>query len=90
MEGPCASFDVIAQAVAGRMGAPVVDKTGFEGQWSFTVYYSPDDAGLQPPTNPNLPSFVTALEEQLGLRLESTRGRVEVLVVDSADRPTPD
>lgn len=90
MDVPCASFDVIAQAVAGQMGAPVVDKTGLEGKWSFTVYYSPVDVGLGPPTNPNLPSFVTALEEQLGLRLESTRGPVEVLLIESAERPTPD
>jgi uncharacterized protein (TIGR03435 family) len=38
----------------------------------------------------NLPSLVTALQEQLGVRLESTRGPVEVLVIDSVDRPTPD
>jgi uncharacterized protein (TIGR03435 family) len=38
----------------------------------------------------NGPSLVTALQEQLGLKLESTRGPVEILVIDSVDRPTPD
>jgi uncharacterized protein (TIGR03435 family) len=90
MEVPCASFDVIAQAVAGQMGVPVVDKTGLKGKWSLSVHYGPVAVGLGPPTNPNLPSFVTALEEQLGLRLESTRGPVEVFVIDSVERPTPD
>jgi uncharacterized protein (TIGR03435 family) len=89
MEIPCASFDVIAQALAGQMGAPVVDRTGLKGKWSLTVYYSPVAVGIGPTTNPNLPSFVTALEEQLGLRVESTRGPVEVLVIDSVERPTP-
>ena len=90
MEVPCATFDVIAQAVTSQMGAPVVDNTGLKGKWGLTVYYSPVTVGVGPPTNQNLPSFVTALEEQLGLRVESTRGPVEVLVIESVERPTPD
>jgi uncharacterized protein (TIGR03435 family) len=38
--------------------------------------------------DPNLPSFSTALEEQLGLKLRSTRGPVDVLVIDSVEHPT--
>jgi uncharacterized protein (TIGR03435 family) len=47
---------------------------------------SPDDL---PPVDPNGPSIFTALQEQLGLKLESTTGRVDVLVIDSVEDPTP-
>jgi len=41
-----------------------------------------------PPIDPNGPSLVTALQEQLGLKVESTKGPVEVLVIDSVQQPT--
>jgi uncharacterized protein (TIGR03435 family) len=46
--------------------------------------------GLRVNKDPNLPSFTTALPEQVGLKLESARGPVDVLVIDSAEQPTPD
>jgi len=48
------------------------------------------DVPQQPPTIPNGPSLFTALQEQLGPKLESTRGLVDVLVIDSVSHPTPD
>ena len=76
-----------------QLQATVVDKTGLKGQWRFNVYYGSELSipGIPPePPNPNLPSFAAALQEQLGLRLERTRGPVEVVMIDSVERPTPD
>ena len=74
----------------------VVDRTGLAGAFDFQVTFTPDPsqlppgAGPSPSVDPNAPSFFTALQEQLGLKLESTRGPVEVLVIDQLDRPTAD
>ena len=78
----------------------VVDKTGLTGRYSFNIEFTPDQMpppgatpppGVTlPPVNPDGPSIFTALQEQLGLKLESTRGPVETLVIDSIEQPTPD
>ena len=72
----------------------VVDKTGLTGAWNFELLYTPDrpvslnGAIVQP--NPDAPSLFTAVQEQLGLKLESSRGPVDVLVIDRVNRPTED
>jgi uncharacterized protein (TIGR03435 family) len=82
-----------------RLGRPVIDKTDLKGRYDFELIYTPDPgqkpAGQQPlpssappPPDPNGPSIFAALEEQLGLKLQSTRGPVRVLVVDHAEKPS--
>lgn len=70
----------------------VLDRTGLNGGFDFELHWTPD--GLRSPSTPlqanDAPSIFAALQEQLGLRLESQRGPVEFLVVDSIDQPTPD
>jgi uncharacterized protein (TIGR03435 family) len=72
----------------------IIDRTGLDGPYHVTLKFTPDNTppvgipGL-PPIDPNGPSVFTALQEQLGLKLEASKGMVEVLVVDSAARPTP-
>jgi uncharacterized protein (TIGR03435 family) len=85
-----------AMGPAGRdMGRLVVDKTGLTGRFEFLLAWTPEvmPTGAPPPgvppIDPDGPSFVTALQEQLGLKLRSARGPVEVIVIDSIDRPTP-
>jgi uncharacterized protein (TIGR03435 family) len=66
---------------------PVIDRTGLTGGYSWTLEWAPDD---NPDVDANLPSLMTALVEQLGLKLEPSRGSVEVLVIDHVEPPTPD
>ena len=80
------------------MGRTVVDRTGLKGLFDFTLQYSPSIAAASPaaPQTPtgtaaapeSFPSLTTALEEQLGLKLEAGRGPVNVLVIESVYKPT--
>src|SRR5262249_44349223 len=65
----------------------VVDKTGFNGTFDVDLKWNPDEATANP-TADTAPSIFTALQEQLGLKLESARGPVEVLVIDSVQKPS--
>ena len=73
----------------------VIDKTGLKGDFDWTLEWGADpstqsDDPDRPRSDGLGPSIFTALQEQLGLKLESARGPVEVLVIDSVERPTPD
>ena len=85
--GACAPMSSVAGLAAARLQAIVKDRTGLSGQWRYNIYFGPD---LPDPSsaNPDLPSFVTALREQLGLKVERTRGQVDVLVIESVERVT--
>jgi uncharacterized protein (TIGR03435 family) len=72
-----------------------VDRTGLVGIFDIDLRWMPDEQQLgpspetAPPVDPDAPSIFTAVQEQLGLKLESTKGPVDVLVVDHIERPTP-
>lgn len=74
------------------MGRPVVDKTGFTGTFDLQLKFDRDGATVLPPRSaaiaPVAPSIATALSEQLGLKLESARESIEVIVIDRIERPT--
>jgi uncharacterized protein (TIGR03435 family) len=72
---------------------PVVDKTGLSGRYDFDLEWAPDETqfgGEVPvaPADAPSPPFFSAIQQQLGLRLEATRGPVAALVVDKAERPS--
>jgi uncharacterized protein (TIGR03435 family) len=69
----------------------VIDRTGLAGTYDVDLHWAPLFAGRAdvPPTSDG-PSIFTAVQEQLGLKLESTKAPVDVLVIDSAEKPTPD
>jgi uncharacterized protein (TIGR03435 family) len=64
---------------------PVLDKTGLTGFYQFDLRYA-NEVSPKPEEIPAGPSIFTAVQEQLGLKLESKKGPVEVLVVDHAER----
>jgi uncharacterized protein (TIGR03435 family) len=95
---------VLADALSRNLGRVVVDKTGIEGRYELTLTWSPDElAGARPgasakggdntiksapPPDPSAPSIFTAVQEQLGLKLLSRKGPVEMLVIDHAEMPS--
>jgi uncharacterized protein (TIGR03435 family) len=69
----------------------VVDRTGLIGTFDVALTWTPDlPVGAVARGDSTAPSLFTALEEQLGLKLESTKGPIDVLVIDQVERPTPD
>jgi uncharacterized protein (TIGR03435 family) len=72
---------------------PVLDRTGLTGRYDFDLEFAPDESlwgGLLPrPENSDKPSLIRAMQDQLGLNLESTRGPVDTIVIDRVERPTP-
>jgi uncharacterized protein (TIGR03435 family) len=89
----------LVEGVSRVMQRNVVDRTGLTGRFDAELTFNQEQLqfpfdlpGAVPPpqVDPNAASIFTALQEQLGLKLESARGPVEVLVIDSVERPTPD
>jgi uncharacterized protein (TIGR03435 family) len=91
----------LVRGLARALGEPVLDKTGFTGEFDIDLNYTDEDAMKSPgyaapddaggnrlPAGPNL-SVVFGAMNQLGLTLQPAKGSVEVLVVDHAARPTP-
>jgi uncharacterized protein (TIGR03435 family) len=76
--------------LTGETQRVVIDRTGLQGGWDFDLTFSPPRVGLDASAEQNVPSLFTALQEQLGLRLDATRGPADVLVIDRIERPTPD
>jgi uncharacterized protein (TIGR03435 family) len=93
----------LAQSLSPMVGRIVLDKTELAGAYDFELTYSPEGIGspfpgggppllngAPPAVDPNLPTIFTALQEQLGLKLDSQRGPVEVVVIDRVEQPIAD
>jgi uncharacterized protein (TIGR03435 family) len=92
----------LAQMLAQPLGRPVTDKTGIEGKFDIDMRWTPEPGqgfggfgtgGPPPPeaiaaSDTGGPSIFTAVQEQLGLKLETQKGPVEIIVVESAAKPT--
>ncbi len=88
------SVAILAAQLARVTGRVVLDKTGLEGRYDIALRWTPDNGlpdksnGASSPEETNGPSIFTAVQEQLGLKLESQKGPVNVLVIDSVQPPT--
>jgi uncharacterized protein (TIGR03435 family) len=83
------SLDEFRGFLSRVVGRPVLDRTGLQGKWDFLLTYTNQDllrAGELPPADS--PDLFTAIREQLGLKLESTTGPVEMFVVDRIESPS--
>lgn len=84
------STDSIVYGFSGMVGRMIVDKTGLAGKkFDFALKWTPDDRRVADNAADAGPSFFTALEEQLGLKLVPSKGPVEVIVIDHIERPSP-
>ena len=93
-------MNMFADVLSRFVGRPVANKTGLIGKYDFALKWTPEegqgpmspgprpggDAG--PPADPSGPSIFTAVQEQLGLKLEPQRAPMEVLVIDHVERPS--
>jgi uncharacterized protein (TIGR03435 family) len=85
----------LAGFLAGRLHRPVLDKTGLAGNYDFKLQFAPENFQLQSgpgtppgPSETEVPFLREAIQQQLGLKLESGKGPVEVIVIDHIERPS--
>jgi uncharacterized protein (TIGR03435 family) len=90
------NMDNLSHNLARRLGRPVVNETGLEGRFDFTLDFEPEGQAVRMSDKsnpigsgePTLPSLFTAVQDQLGLKLESRKVQVELLVVEKVERPS--
>jgi uncharacterized protein (TIGR03435 family) len=93
-------ISTLVNLLAQDVDRPILDRTGLAGRYDFKLQWTPDDSAVQtslggapdgssaPPPDTNSLSLFTALQEQLGLKLESGKGPVEIIVIDHVERPS--
>ena len=96
-QGDLGALSTSLMFVSAAVGGTVIDETRLSGNYSITLEWTPvAGASIAPPSDaPNLPSpesagptIFTAIQEQLGLKLQSKKGPVEIIVIDHVERPS--
>jgi uncharacterized protein (TIGR03435 family) len=88
LTGQAAPMQNLVNVLTQQMHRQVMDQTGLTGKYDFTLTWAPDELGGHEAGADQGPSLFTALEEQLGLKLNSTKGLVDTVVIDHAEQPT--
>jgi uncharacterized protein (TIGR03435 family) len=88
VNGTAVTVDDLAVVLASsNFRQMVINRTGLDSRFDLDLRFTPESSSA---AAPEFPSIFTAVQEQLGLKLEASRGPVDVLVIDSVERPTPD
>jgi uncharacterized protein (TIGR03435 family) len=91
------SLSMLIAPLSRQLGRIIVDKTGLNGRYDFTLEWTPEGAAAPPaggspsgtaPPDQSGPDIFTAIQEQLGLKLKSTKGPVDVIVIDHIEKPS--
>ena len=95
VRGVSVSVQRLLPMLSGYLDRIVVDQTGLTGTYDVSIQWTPDDShlaqfppGAPRPAQDSAPSLFTAFQEQLGLKLESQKGPVEMIVIDRAEKPS--
>ena len=92
VQGSDNTIALLTRELAQSLGRVVLDNTGIDGRYDLRLWWTPDDSPppmLNGAPDPNAPpEMFAAIQEQLGLKLESTKGQVPVIVVDHAAMPS--
>lgn len=88
LDGSSMTMAELARLLGGVVGRNVADHTGITGQFRIHLEFADDLSTPSPDSGASRPSIFTALEEQLGLRLDSSKGLVDMLVIDRVERPS--
>jgi uncharacterized protein (TIGR03435 family) len=86
MEAPNGTMAQLTTQLSVTAGRPVIDKTGLTEHYAFTLDWFP--ANRDPEPDSNVPSMFTAVQEQLGLKLESGKAQIEMFVIDHVEKPS--
>jgi uncharacterized protein (TIGR03435 family) len=76
-----ASIKTLLGTLSGQLGRPVIDRTNLTGNYDISLKWAPEQ-------DSNGPSLQTAVQDQLGLKLESGKGPIEIIVIDHLERPS--
>jgi uncharacterized protein (TIGR03435 family) len=93
LRGGGRTMDDLARNLTGQVRRTVIDRTGMSGTYDFILRWTPENfQSVAPEAGPSRDgtSILTALQEQLGLKLEEERVPTEFLIIDRVERPTPD
>ena len=96
--GDAATLPILARVLSTTIGRPVLDQTGMTGKYQFRLEWTEDSAGIKGkgtemdvaagPADPSGQSIFSAIQQQLGLKLEPQKAPVDIIVIDRAEKPT--